>query len=226
MSVLLGGMILFAVFEKAPVLPTVLVLPSAPLAVKSGRVPDRWIPANWAWLQRACRFLFGPPRRVGYTVSFIVNSEAVDSIVNPNSLGQPLAQSNDLAIWIVPDNLLQRTWSTAALVATSIGQPIIDNAEWLSNFRHWSGDNGAGYSATLYSRLEKETADLWVRLAVTSWGQTNCIAAVRAQLPYGKALFILGARQPESESNRFGFLITADESDAKRNKRPRTADGK
>jgi hypothetical protein len=224
--VLLGGMILSAVFDKAPVLPAVLILPSAPLAVKNGRVPDRWIPANWTWLHRVSRFLFGPPKRVGYTVSFIVNSEAVDSIVNPKSLGQPLAQSNGLAIWIVPDNLLQRPWSTADLVATSIGQPNIDNAERLSNSRCRIGDGEDGYSETLYSRLGKETADLWSRLVVTSWSQTNCIAAVRSQLPYGRALFILGVRQPGSESNRFGFLITADEYDAKGNKVQRTADGK
>jgi hypothetical protein len=38
---------------------------------------------------------------------------------------------------------------------------------------------------------------------------------VRAQLPYGKRLFVLDVRQPELATNRFGFLVTAEEYDAK-----------
>jgi hypothetical protein len=74
------------------------------------------------------------------------------------------------------------------------------------------------YRAELFSRLEKETVDLSTRLIVTSAGQTNFLAAVRAQLLYGNALFLLDMRQPESAGNRIGILITADEYDAKGNK--------
>ena len=80
-------------------------------------------------------------------------------------------------------------------------------------------------SADVFARLEKETVDLSTRIMVCSSGQTNFVAAVRAQLPYGKALFLLDERQPEAATNRFEFLITADEYDAKGNKiHPKTGE--
>jgi hypothetical protein len=70
----------------------------------------------------------------------------------------------------------------------------------------------------LFLRLEKQIVDLSTRLIFVSAGQTNLVAAVRAQLPYDKALFVLDVRQPQSGSNRLEIAITADEYDAKGNR--------
>ncbi|HEV7926575.1 MAG TPA: hypothetical protein VGR14_14545 [Verrucomicrobiae bacterium] len=74
-----------------------------------------------------------------------------------------------------------------------------------------------GYSAELFPRLEKETVDLSMNVFATSTAQTNSVATVCVQLPYGKALFFLDAQQSETDRHRMGFLITADEYDAKGN---------
>src|SRR5580658_5870044 len=105
--VLLVGILLFVCLDRPSALPPVTILPSTPLAVKSGRWPDRWIPANWGWLHRACQFVFGHPRQVGINAQIIEDSETVASIVAQNSLGPPQAQSNGLAVWILPDSTLK-----------------------------------------------------------------------------------------------------------------------
>jgi hypothetical protein len=73
------------------------------------------------------------------------------------------------------------------------------------------------YRAEFFPYLEKETIDLSARLIVTATAQSNFVAAVRAQLPYGRAVFVLDVRQPESATNRIEFLITAYEFEAKGN---------
>src|SRR5271154_3138066 len=105
---LLGGIFLVVYFDSSPALPAVTILPPTPLVVSSGRVPDRWIPAKWTWLKRACRFVLGPPRQVGFSIQFIEASETVAAIVAQNSLGQPQAESNGLAVWILPGQTLQQ----------------------------------------------------------------------------------------------------------------------
>src|SRR5580700_10250467 len=91
---LLGGTLLCFLIDKPPVLPAVTILPPGPLVVKSGRVPDRWIPAKWGWLHRVCQFFLGAPKQIGFNVQCIETSGTVASIVALNSLGQPQAQSN------------------------------------------------------------------------------------------------------------------------------------
>jgi hypothetical protein len=78
--VLLGGILPFFIIDKPPALPAVMILPTAPLAVTSGRLPDRWMPAKWLWLQRACQFVFGPPKQVGFNVQFMETSETAAAI--------------------------------------------------------------------------------------------------------------------------------------------------
>jgi hypothetical protein len=217
-AVLLGGAILFLVFDKPPTLPAVIILPASPLLVKSGRVPDRWIPANWTWLRRACRFVLGAPRQVGIDIQCIEASKDVASVVAQNSLGPPQGQSNGVAVWILPGGTLRQPGDSATIMPRARAITI-DKGEARMTVGNFSAD--------LFPKLEKGTVDLSTRFIVSSSGQTNFVAAVRAQLPYGKALFVLDVRQPESATNRYEFLITADEYDAKGNKiSPHPASGK
>jgi len=104
---LLYATFLFVLLGKPPALPEVMILPSTTLAVKSGRVPDRWIPANWVWLRWACRFGLGVPRRVGVQDVCGYDSNTVASILAQNSLGKPDAEGGGLALWILPGRTLQ-----------------------------------------------------------------------------------------------------------------------
>jgi hypothetical protein len=210
---LLGGMLLVVCLDRPPALPAVIILSPAPLAVKSGRVPDRWIPANWTWLQRACRFVLGAPKQIGYDIQFIEASETVDSILAQNSLGQPQAQSNGLAVWILPVETMQQPKGAS----TTLCAPRVLTADRMEA-RLMFGSTTDSYSADMFAHLQKETFDLSTDLIVTSAGQTNFVAAMRAQLPFANALFILDVRQPASATNRLEILITADEYDATGNK--------
>jgi hypothetical protein len=204
---LLVATLLVVIFDRPPALPTVMILPPSPLAVKTGRAPDRWIPAKWVWLRRACLSLFGQPRQVGFNEHFIEFSGTVASIVAQNSLGPPQAQSNGLAIWILSAGTRKRLNGVL-----SLGSPSIMTTE-RTQAQLWF----LGYSAELFPRLEKETVDLSMNVFATSTAQTNSVATVCVQLPYGKALFFLDAQQSETDRHRMGFLITADEYDAKGN---------
>jgi len=62
---LLGGILLFVIFDKPQALPPGMILPPGPLSVKSGFNPYPWISkAKWAWLKRACMFVVGRQRLV------------------------------------------------------------------------------------------------------------------------------------------------------------------
>jgi hypothetical protein len=210
---LLAGMTLFVFLDRPPALPAVTILPSTPLVVKSGRVPDRWIPANWTLLQRACQFVLGAPRQAVFDVQFIETSESAASIIAENSLGQPLAESNGLAVWVLRGTTLQQSKGASTIRS----MPRITTADAMQA-SVMSGSTTDNYRADLFGRLEKGAIDLSTRLIVSSAAQTNFAGAVRAQLPYNKALFLLDMRQPASASNRMEFLLTADECDAAGNR--------
>jgi hypothetical protein len=219
--VLLGGMLLFVFLARPPARPAVTILPPAPLVVKNGRVLDRWIPAKWTWLRRACRSILGDPRVVGYNIQFIEASETVASIVAKNSLGQPQAECNGLAVWILPGKALQRLNGKADFGGNSWVRTT-DQRE----ARQFVGNMGDMRSADLFVGLKKGTCDLSIRLIFCSGLRTNFDAAVRAQLPYDKALVLLDVRQPAAASNRMVCLIKADEPDAKGNRVRDTAGGR
>lgn len=77
-----------------------------------------------------------------------------------------------------------------------------------------SGD----YIAQVFSKLNETTIDLSARFIALSASQTNFITAVRAQIPYGKALFVLDSRQPNAATNRIAFWVEPNEIDAKGNR--------
>jgi len=210
---LVAGMVIFVLLDSTPALPAARILPATPLVVKTGRVPDRWIPAKWTWLRRACQFVLGDPRQVGFDIQFIEASETVASIIAENSLGHPLAESDGLAVWILPGETLRPSKGASTIRSA----PRITTADGMQASVIVS--SGADFdTADLFARLAKGTVDLSTRLIVVSAGQTNFVGAARAYLPYNKALFLLDMRQPESASNRMEFLITADEYDATGNK--------
>ncbi len=206
----LAGALIFIIIDGAPTVPAVLILPPGPLVVKSGRVPDRWIPSKWIWLRRACLFVLGHPREVEFNVERFESSETVAATIARNALGPPQAQSNGVAVWLLPDwafrppkGRLIKHMPRARMTTSDLGQ----------------GRVGFGdCSADLFGRLQKRTLDLSTRLIVASASETNFAAAARAQLPYGQALLVLDVRQPETVTNRFSFLVMADEIDAKGNK--------
>jgi hypothetical protein len=207
--VLLGGVVVFVIFDSAPALPAVMILPPGPLVVKSGRAPDRWIPSKWIWLRKACLLVLGRPRQVEFNVERFESSETAASVIARNSLGPPQAQSNGVAVWLLadwafrpPKGRLIKHMPRARMITSDLGQ----------------GRVGFGdASADLFGRLQKRTVDLSTRVIVASALETNFVAAARAQLPYGQALLVLDVRQPESATNRFEFLLMADEIDAKGN---------
>ena len=206
--VVLGGMLLFVIIDKPPAVPAVMILPPGPLVLKSGRVPDRWIPAKWGWLHRVCQFFLGAPRQVGFNVQCIETSETVASIAARLSLGQPQAQSNGVSVWILPDGTLRPIKGTGRMASMA---RVITGNQYQATVS--VVDTSAIRSADLYARLEKEHIDLSTRLVVAAKGQTNFVAAMRAQLPYDHALFVLDVRQPDLATNRMEFVITADEMD-------------
>jgi len=213
---LLSGVLLFVIFDKPPALASVMFLPPGPLAVKNDLNPYRLIPVKWAWLQRICLFFWGRTRVITRSFRFMESSETVASIVARNSLGQAQAESNGLAVWIVPEAFLERPKGAATIGSA----PRVTTCEGMQA-QVMTTDNVMAYSADLFSRLGKETVDLSTRLVVTSAAQTNFVAAVRAQIPQRHALFVLDVRHPESPTNRMAFLITADEVDAAGNIIPR-----
>jgi hypothetical protein len=206
--VLLGGIYFLAHFDRPP---AVTILPPTPLNVKSGRAPDRWIPVKWVWLRRACGFVFGLPRQVGFDIQFVKATEPVALIVAQNSLGPPQAQSNGLAGWILPVGTQHSLKGTESIVWWP-GALTTDRTE---ASLHSRGVIPIDYGAHLFPRLEKDRVDLSTYFSAISPVQPCFFAAVRAQLPYGKRLFVLDVRQPELATNRFGFLVTAEEYDAK-----------
>ncbi len=191
-----------------------IILPTTPLAVKSGRLPDRWIPSHWGWLYRACQFVLGAPRQVTFNVQCIGTSETVASVIAQNSLGPPQARSNGLAVWLVPESTLKppKGFSSSAWGVNTVDRMKAGNSFGVAN------GPVVSYSSEFFPQLEKDNVDFSGRLAVTWPGLTNFVAAVHAQLPYNKTLFCLEVGQPESPGIRTVFLITADEFDAKGNK--------
>jgi hypothetical protein len=215
--VLLGGTLIFVIFSRVPELPEVIILPPTPLAVKGGRAPDRWIPRNWTWLRRSCFLVLGQPKQVSFEIECSAVSEKVSSIIAENSLGPPLAESNGVAVWIVPAG---RSWVWGA------PSTIMPRAHVVTSDQGQATVGVGDYKADLFGHLQKLTVDLSTRLIIGSAIQTNFVATARAQLPYGKALFVLDARHPDSATYRFEIFVTADEIDAGGNKVRGKAPGK
>jgi hypothetical protein len=211
--VLLGGITLLVVLLSLPAPPAVIILPPTPLVVKSGRVPDRWIPAGWTWLHRACQFVFGPLKQVDMRTQIIQVSETANSIIALNSLGQPQAESNGLAVWILPDGASTKPKGDTKILA----MPRMTTSDGMAGSLG-VGTTTGGFSVELFPQLHGKSVDLSVRLTSKLEGQTNFLAAMRAHLPYGQTLVVLDVRQPALKTNRYEFLIVVDEIDAKGNK--------
>jgi hypothetical protein len=200
--VLLGGMLVVCL-DRSPALPPVMILAPTRLVVKSGRVPDRWIPTKWTLLQKACQRVLGPPRTVFLDIQFREVHGTLKSIIAQNFLGQPLNESNGVAVWMVPGRLRPRFIRDSPIITA--------NLTVAKRTSFWE-------TAEVFPRLKEETIDLSTLLIDASVTQTNFVAAIRAQLPYGKELFVLDVRQPEMATNRAGIWIKGDEIDAKGNK--------
>jgi hypothetical protein len=207
----LGGIILVVCIDRPAALPAVVILPSTPLVVKSGRVPDRWIPAKWTWLQKACQRVLGPPRTVWLDIQFREVQGTLKSIIAQNFLGQPLCESNGVAVWIVSARPRPRFIRDSPISAANL--TVVKRTSF------WE-------TAEVFPRLKGETIDLSTLLIDASATQTNFVAAIRAQLPYDKELFVLDVRRPEMATNRAGIWIAADEIDASGNKVHRQTGGK
>jgi hypothetical protein len=201
----LGGLLVIRLANPSS-LPPVIILPPTPLAVKSGRIPDRWIPANWTWLQKACLSVLGPPRQVRLDVVVSTVDGTLDSIIAHDALGQPLSTGGNAAVWIVP--ALQPV-QRVETIQSSLGM-ITGN--------HMEGKVIVGnFTAELFPQLRNNATDLLTCLVFPSEGQSNVVAAMRVQIPYDKALFVIDSRQPELATNRTAIWIKADEVDAKGN---------
>lgn len=211
--VILCGVVASVYFQKPPVLPAVILLPPGPLVVKSGRVPDRWIPNKWTWLHRACRFLRGPDRQLVFGIKNIESADSVATIMARNSLSQPQAETNGVAIWILPENSIKKSAGAETILCSARVSTV---ERMLSTVTAMEGS--ASYTTTLFGRLEKDTVDLTSLVVIASETETNLFPAVRTQIPFGSALFLLDVRHPELATNRTEIVITAEEIDAAGNK--------
>jgi len=186
-------------------------------------MPDRWIPKKWIWLQRVCLFVFGPPRQVSYYVYLRETSEAVASIGAQYSLGQPGANSNGLAVWILPNSLLPLLKDSKHTIEN--GCTAADQTE-TGTATAIGGDIPFGYIVSFFARLGKGTIDLSTRLSGDFKGKETLFANVRAQLAYGQALLVLDDRHGHSPTHCLEIIITANEIDAKGNIVSRKGGGK
>jgi len=194
--VLVLGSLLVSRLTNPPPLPPVIILPPTPLAVKSGRIPDRWIPAKWTWLHKACWRVFGSPRQVWCDIQFRNIDGTLASIIAQNSLGRPLAESNGVAAWILPARMRPR---------------FIRDFEIFTANETQASNHAFGCIAEVFPRLNEKTIDLSTRLIDSS----EIVAAVRAQVPYGKELLVLDIRVPELFTNRDAIWIRIYDVDAK-----------
>jgi len=211
--VLLGVILLVGILGRPPALPPIIFLPPTSLPVKSGRIPDRWIPAKWTWLQQACLFVLGAPKQVRFDIRFFDTVGSLTSIVATNFPGPRLSESNGVASCILPTSVRQRLERDSDVLAG----PAIVAAEH-SAAGVGIGSASGSFVANVFADFRKETTDLSTRVIIPSGTPTHFVAAVRAQLHDGEALFILDARQPNAVTNRVGVWIEATEIDAKGSK--------
>jgi hypothetical protein len=210
-----AGTLLFVHLYNPPALPEVMILPPTAFTMKDGRIPDRWIPAKWTWVQKACQRVLGTPRSFNYELSGCEHYETVGSFVALNSLGKPLAESNGVAVWVLPTRKIHRV---IVFRDTTVGTPTSDGGyskrfSWNAsihardrmNWRRQLGRNKE-IRTDFFPLLHKETNDLWIRLMT----RTNFVIAARVQLPYDCGLLLLDARQPELATDRAEIEIIAE----------------
>ena len=196
--VLLAGTFLFVFFYKPPALPEVMILPPTAFTIQEGRIPDRWIPAKWTWLQRACRSVFGPPKSVIFNIYCHQIANTAAFFIDRNTLGKPDAEGGGMALWIL------RVWKLDRLVyggrygmSTSLSADDRMKSTMLLGWR-------AEIRTDFFPRLDKETNDLSIRITPPS----NFGIAVRVQIPHGSGLLFVDVGQPDFATSGTAIEIT------------------
>jgi hypothetical protein len=211
-AVLLIGILAAIFLESPPPPPPLVMLPSASWPVKTGRIPDRWIPPKWTWLQKLCSRIRGKSRQVTLDVELIEVSEPVKSVVDKNKLGQPQLESDGVAAWIVSAEKPMQFDGSA-----TISKPRVTMADRMQAAM-FVGSTTNSSKVEVYVRLKRDSSDLWTRVTFSDGTQTNFLAAVRAQVPWNDALFVIDDREPAAATNRRAFWISPFEVDAAGNR--------
>jgi hypothetical protein len=194
--VLLGGMLLFVLFEKPPALPKVMVLPPRPFTMPDGDIPFRWIPAEWTQVRRLCRYAFKEPQQIIFDINCPDVTNTPASIIARNSLGKPLAETNGWAVWIISP----WTFNHFLYAPGSRSFHAMQTAHYTRNrmkstlMLGWGGDIRADF----FPRLKKDGDDLLICLMAP----THFDIALRVQLHHDDTLFLMDVRQPELVTNR------------------------
>jgi hypothetical protein len=199
--VLLGGIFLLVRFDRPPALPEVMILPPTAFTMQEGRIPDRWIPAKWTWLQQKCRLVFGPPKWDVFDIQCPEITNTAAFIIDRNSLGRPDAEGGGMALWILS------YWKLIRLdlhAPRSMGTALYAKDRMKATTQlGWRGDIRADF----FLGRDTGTDDLSIRLATP----TNSGITVRVQLHRDKALFFMDVRRPELATNRTAIEIWARE---------------
>ncbi len=75
--------------------------------------------------------------------------------------------------------------------------------------------NSVVYSVELIPNVHKQTVKLSASVIIMWEAQTNFVAGVHAQIPYGQTLLMLDGRQSAPTSHRMAFLLEVDENEYK-----------
>ena len=216
---------IFLSIDMAPAPPPIVVLPSSYVIPKSpGPWPDRWIPRKAGWLWRIRYALFGRAKTVGLDNRYFRDTGSIESIAAKFSLGPPQTQSNGVSVWLLPES----RFASLSTSTNHIGSMRVSTGDLMQSAGFVIEPHARSFAAYSLPRLKESGLDMIVDYVAGSTptngsaggmlAQTNYAAAVRAQIPWNTALFLLDARNPDSNAERFGVLLVTGEYDAKGNK--------
>ncbi len=211
------GVIAFLRFAPEENLPPAIILPPNSCPAEVGRFPDCYIPQSWTFVHKFCTIVFGAPKRIDFNIRFLKTSNTLESIMAENHFGPPLAQSNGVALWIVPEDKVKwpSGWSSDALSCAGF-----DGVMYREGFGWVNGPNEI-FSAEAYPKLKETGVDVSLWIEDGHPGGQMFEAQFRAQLPYDKAIFWVKVGSSNSEGIQAAGLVTAEQYDSKGNKMPR-----
>ncbi|HWD20983.1 MAG TPA: hypothetical protein VHB20_17080 [Verrucomicrobiae bacterium] len=206
---LLGLMvgIWLALPPKTPATLPVCILPQGTTAQGPAPLLDHFLYSRWRWLAKVTRMIVGPRRQIVLGIQFLESSETMSAIAREYALGTPLAESNNVAVWMPAAS----AWPGPRGAFKLVSAPRITTADRLAAMV-----SAGTFAAGFYAHLLSDTVDLTARAQVT--GAESFAATVRARLSYNHILVLLDTLDPDHATNRTVMVVTADEIDAKGNK--------
>ena len=191
---------------------TAVLLPSNAPFPTGSVISLRWIP-RWDWLRHLRWSLFGQPKTIQINAVYFQAVETLTSFAKENNLGDPLAQSDSMALWIKPRSAGIQHLGTAAVIRLA--------APWVTIPEGHSGAANTGFffgrrpMAQFTPYLRPDGVDLWARLSKDPVNPTNLPIVARVLLPYDSSLVLVETKNADEEAKRIEIVITADVFDAR-----------